>query len=286
MKTSQPAALAAALIAMCVTISQANADNSEQPGDPAIPVGWLNAFPTVVQAGTHPTLTWGIEYPETVFEIITIDPGGVITPKTCLIMEARVLGASVQKSATEWLTVEAWLSAGGGWGRFFEGKQSDVKPTKVLYRQEIQAYVPINIGGRCFDQEWGPLYNTGSGSWNVSVLVDGDVPPDPVPAYNQDRIAAFLRPYIDDTGRIEIGPKDVILLFELDATNPTQGSFDLQDLVVLASFKSCKTNNGHGNNIDGIDTSNPGNAPFIIYDTDPTVDDEGAGGGAWPKFNG
>jgi hypothetical protein len=33
-----------------------------------------------------------------------------------------------------------------------------------------------------------------------------------------------------------------------------------------------KNNNGHGNNIDGVDSSNPGNAPFV--DSDPTVDDE------------
>jgi len=32
------------------------------------------------------------------------------------------------------------------------------------------------------------------------------------------------------------------------------------------------TNNGHGNNDDGVDSSNPGNAPF--NDTDPTYDDE------------
>lgn len=285
MKTSQPAALAAALIAMCVTTSQVHAAKPEQPGDPAVPVGWLSAFPTVVQAGTHPTLTWGIEYPETVFEIITIDPNGVITPKTCLIMELRVLGASVQKSSTEWLTVEAWLSTGGSWGRFFEGTQSSVKPTKVLYRKEVPAYVPVTIGGRCYDLGWKPFYYTGSGSYNVSVLIDGDLPPDPVPAYNQDHVAAFLRPYLDDTGRIEIGPKDVIMLFELDATSSEEGTFDLQDLVVLASFKSCKTNNGHGNNLDGIDASNPGNAPFIENDTDPDVDDEGSGGGSWNKYN-
>ena len=84
----------------------------------------------------------------------------------------------------------------------------------------------------------------------------------------------------------------MIFLFELDASNPTQGSFDQQDLVVLASFKSCpKTNNGHGNNLDGIDSSNPGNAPFIDNDTDrsddPNIlqDDEDSGGGAWPKYN-
>lgn len=41
-------------------------------------------------------------------------------------------------------------------------------------------------------------------------------------------------------------------------------------------------NNGHGNNEDGVDSSNPGNAPFD--DSDPNVDDEAGGGqGAAPS---
>lgn len=44
-----------------------------------------------------------------------------------------------------------------------------------------------------------------------------------------------------------------------------------------------KTNNGHGNNCDGVDKSNPGNAPFKNQDSDPNVDDECGGGGAYPS---
>jgi hypothetical protein len=44
-----------------------------------------------------------------------------------------------------------------------------------------------------------------------------------------------------------------------------------------------KTNNGHGNNCDGVDSSNPGNAPFQDNDSDPNVDDECSGGGAYPS---
>ncbi len=43
-----------------------------------------------------------------------------------------------------------------------------------------------------------------------------------------------------------------------------------------------KTNNGHGNNCDGVDSSNPGNAPFQDQDSDPNTDDECGGGGAYP----
>ncbi len=35
-----------------------------------------------------------------------------------------------------------------------------------------------------------------------------------------------------------------------------------------------RTNNGHGNNVDGVDMSNPGKSKRHADDTDPTVDDE------------
>jgi hypothetical protein len=241
MKTSQPAALAAAIIAMCVTASQIPA---QQPGEPSIPVGTLDAFPTVVQAGTHPTLTWNIEYPSGVMEVVDIDDDGTVTPKVDLIMELRVLGASVQTSSTNWLTVEGWVKADGAssWSRFFSGKQYNVNPTRIYRTQTVRKARPIHIGGRCYNSGWYPFYYSGSGSWNVHVLADGEIPPDTIPAYNQDEIEAFLRPYIDDSGRIEIGPKDLIFLYELAMTNPSQSAFDLQDLVVLATFKSVPSN--------------------------------------------
>jgi len=47
-------------------------------------------------------------------------------------------------------------------------------------------------------------------------------------------------------------------------------------------------NNGHGNNIDGVDSSNPGEGgggPNGAVDESGDVDDEGGGGGASPSTN-
>lgn len=50
--------------------------------------------------------------------------------------------------------------------------------------------------------------------------------------------------------------------------------------VYLQRFvPSGKSNNGNGNNCDGVDSSNPGNGPKHDHDTDPSVDDECRGGG-------
>ncbi len=42
--------------------------------------------------------------------------------------------------------------------------------------------------------------------------------------------------------------------------------------VISGADDAGNGNNGHGNNQDGVDSSNPGNAPF--QDSDPSVDDE------------
>ena len=85
MKTSHLAVISSAVIAMCTLVYQNSpaADSTI----PSIPVGSLTAFPTIVQTGTKPTLTWNISYPTVVTEVVMIDPDGTITPKENLIMD-------------------------------------------------------------------------------------------------------------------------------------------------------------------------------------------------------
>jgi len=301
MKTSHPAAATAAILAMSLAITLPatavpgtdNGIGNDWSADPLIPVGSVSAYPTIVQAGTHPVLTWGIDYPESVRDIVTISPDGTITPNEDMVLELTVLGASYQTGVDNhgdpiWGMVDAQVRADGAttWTRYFYDTQDKVKPTKVVHTQTVRQARPIHIRGRCHNGSyWLPYRTSGTSSPNVVVLTDGETPPDTVPAFQQGEIESFLQPYIDSSGHIVIGPKDVIFLIELGQTNPNASGFDLQDLVVLATFiTEPKSNNGHGNNIDGIDMSNPGKAPFIPMDTDPTFDDEGKGGGAYPSL--
>ncbi|MEM1444228.1 MAG: hypothetical protein AAGF67_17915, partial [Verrucomicrobiota bacterium] len=68
---------------------------SAQDEAPVIPVGSLSAFPTIVQTGTHPQLTWEVTLPETVDEIVEITPPGTLTPSRDVVMDVRILGAGV-----------------------------------------------------------------------------------------------------------------------------------------------------------------------------------------------
>ena len=83
MKTNQWAAASAAVFTMSVlSLSSAQAQSTI----PATPSGVMTAFPTVVQTGTKPTLTWNILYPAQIGfppppagEAASLAPAGGIT---------------------------------------------------------------------------------------------------------------------------------------------------------------------------------------------------------------
>lgn len=299
MKTSPCGALAARFLVMSLVLATpaSFANNGNGNGnsnkEPLIPVGTLDAYPVLVQTGTHPTLTWDIQYPESALDVVTIDPGsGTVTPNVDLCMEVKVLGASYQigwdrRGRPVWGYVQAEVRADGdsNFTQFFYATQDDVKPSYIYYTRAVSANRPIDFRARCYNgYGWLPWRSTTSASPNVVALVNGDTPPSTVPAFQQGNIESFLEPYLDGAGRIQVGPKDVVFLIELGQTDTSASGFDLQDLVVIATFDYCKNNNGHGNNADGVDTSNPGDAPFQDEDTDPNVDDESTGGGAYPSY--
>lgn len=277
MKTSRLAALAAVLVA--TGVSTPGALLAQQSTSPSIPVGSLTAFPLIVQPGVRPKLTWNIAYPSIVEDVVDIEQPGTIVPTEELCLEVRVLGAGVTVSSSssnlQFVPTEAQLSYdGGAYGRIFYGTNNDVKPNQVVYKGTVFAGKKLRFGGRYYyNRKWGPYFNSQSGTLNVRTLVNGEVPPTTFPLHSAPTLESFLRPYLDSQGRVKIGPMDVIVFMELthyDSQRSDPG-YDLQDMVLLATF--CKKgNNGHGNNVDGVDSSNPGNAPFV--DSNPAVDDE------------
>lgn len=293
MKTTHWTATSAAAITICSLASTPclAQGNSGKKTFPAMPYGWLTVFPTVVQTGTKPTLTWGINYPSVVKDYITITSPSTVTAREELDCEIRVLGAGVTASASgsnsyTFVPTRAEVSYGGGsYQQIFYGTNLAVNPNQAVYTQTMAKNKDLEFGGKYYyNNQWGPYFNSDSKTPNVRTLVNGDIPPANIPDYNAPSLESFLRPYLDPSGKVSIGPMDVIVFMELTHTDQADSGYDLQDMVLLVTFKSkAKTNNGHGNNIDGIDSSNPGNAPFINLDTDPTVDDEGGGGGAAPS---
>ncbi len=294
MKTSQPAALAVATLAMCVLLSNPCLAKRKVvldpnlPTFPAMPSGWLTAFPSVVQTGTKPTLTWAINYPSIVEDYVTIVEPATVVSDVAVDCEIRVLGAGVTVKASNsnnysFVPTEALISINdSSYTRIFYGTNNVVNPNQVVSSFTLQPNQKLEFGGRYYyNNSWGPYFKSDSGTDNVRTLVNGDVPPSNVPDYNAPSLESFIKPYLTPTGKVQIGPMDVIVFMELThySTQKSDPGYDLQDMVLLVTFKSkAKTNNGHGNNLDGIDY-----APFINLDTDPNVDDEGSGGGAYPS---
>jgi hypothetical protein len=242
MKTKPFAAITAAALTL---YALASPQAYSQSADPSIPVGSLSASPTVVQTGTKPILTWSISYPSQVRNVVTVGLNGTITPLTDLHIDLRVLGAQIGDGSS-WYMVEAYrkLENATSFTSFFIGKQTDVNPSTIYHTQLVRQARPIDIQGRVASNSssnpsaWQTYFSTGTTTQNVRALVNGDTPPSYVPAFaNQSTIKSTLGPYIDASGKIRIGPMDVIFIFELWGTATNQSYFDMQDLVVLSTFR-------------------------------------------------
>lgn len=267
--------------------NQGNGSSTEKKF-PILPSGWLTASPTVVQAGTKPTIKWSINHPSIVEDYITIKAPSTIVADEKVSFEVRVLGAGVtvtkaNSNSYQFVPTEAQISLDGAdYQRIFYGTNNNVEPSAVVWAGQLEKNDTLKFGGRYkYNNTWGPYFNSDTKSLNVRTLVNGDTPPSNVPDYNAPSLESFIKPYLTASGKVNIGPMDCIVFMELTHTDSqmSNAGYDLQDMVLLVTFKSqmekkTKSNNGHGNNLDGIDSSNPGNSKFIDLDSDPSVDDE------------
>ena len=246
MKTSQFAAVAASCVALSTIAS--NLVHAQTSTSPAVPVGWLSASSDLVRAGSNVALSWNINYPATVVDFVKVDDSTVI-PKVTLDYEIRVLGAGVTTSSSSgsnltFVPTEAMFSfASGTFQRIFYGTNYDVKPSRVVYSGQIEAGQPLRFGGRYYyNRSWSKLYTSLTGTNNVRTLVNGDAPPTTYSLYNAPTLENFIKPYLDGSGRVAIGPMDVIVFMELTHTDSqsTQLGYDCQDMVLLVTFKTRK----------------------------------------------
>jgi hypothetical protein len=248
-----------------------------------MPAGALSAYPTVAQTGTRPTLTWGILYPSKVSDLVVVQPPGTLIPNatvyaTVQIVGSRVSGSDAAQGSTP-ISTDARVSLNGGsYQQLFFGSQADVDPAKQLYIKKLAANETLNFGGRYVSQDaWTPFYTTQSSNMQVVALVNGSTPPTRLPLYQSSTLAGYLKPYLDASGQVSIGPMSVLILMELGQTSHSSSSFDYQDQVLLVTFSLKHPNDGHGNNLDGVDVSNPGQGhggPNGEVDPSGGVDDE------------
>ena len=293
MKTSQLAAVSAAATAICILASNSGAQTSAIP---LTPVGVLSAFPTAVQTGMKTTLTWALVHPSVisgssnngngngngVTSSVRVGPPGSLIPNQTMWMTVQIVGTGgnpIPGSAP--LPAEARVSVNGSsYIQLFYGTQADVDPVQTLYIKQVFANQQIDFGGSFVrNGAWSPFYTTRSANLQAVAMVNGDRPITYYSLYQSSRLASYLRPYLDSTGNVKIGPLSALIIMELEQTDHAIPSFDYQDMVLLVTFSTTRprSNNGHGNNLDGVDSSNPGSGnggPGGRVDPSGGVDDE------------
>jgi hypothetical protein len=219
----------------CLSLLALAASPALASSNDLVPTGSLNVDRNLVRAGTLSRLNWEINVPTTT--PVDIEPDGTIVPKKKTKMRVRTLGVAFQSGNTLLPIAAYWSKNGGSWKSFFYDKGNKVDPTKVLVNKTVKKGDRINFGSRGRMNDWLPFHSTGNYDQYVTVLKDGDTPPDYAPAYNQGDIVSFMRPYIDASGKVNIGPRDVIVLFENSTSRPGSQYFDMQDIVLLVTFE-------------------------------------------------
>jgi len=207
------------------------------------PIGTLTASPNLVPAGTRPTLTWSVTYPVSVMDYVTIKIPGGITPKQNLVCDVRIIGASVTtqdaKGKTVYLETLGQILCNGAstWSTIFDGLNTDTRiQTQAIVKSfTATANQPINFGGYYINKVKSFAYTSQIGD-NVRFQVNGDTPPSNLPGCNDASLNSFLKPYLNASGKVQIGPMDVIIFMELTTNNKATLGYDLQDLVFLVTF--------------------------------------------------
>ena len=213
-----------------------------------IPTGDMTVNQKIVQVGARPTLTWDINYPPIIENFIKKEPTK-ITPLTDLLCDIRILGLGVTSQnakgkITYYRTRGQWKYNGSTtWETIYDGKQTDsivaqqsiVNPSSVLCEKGME----MTFAGQYFASSWKTLYtSTDTTTYkNVRILISGETCPSNIPDYNAPSLETFLKPYLDSAKRVKIGPMDVIIIMELTHTDTSDIGYDLQDLVMLLTFR-------------------------------------------------
>lgn len=249
---------------------------------PASPSGTMSVSPTVVQTGTQPSVLWNILYPSKVSDVAVINPPGTIVLTKSMYVSVQPIGTGVtaaDSAQSSPLSTDARMSVNGGaYKQLFFGTQADVDSAYSLYIKKHTEGTTIDFGGRYVKNGvWSEFFTTKHPNLQVVALVNGDTPPTHSPLGQSPNLAGYLKPYLDSSGKVKIGPLSVLILMELGTTDHEKDHFDYQDQVLLLTLSSKHSNNGHGNNLDGIDSSNPGKGsggPNGAIDPSGNVDDE------------
>lgn len=170
--------------------------------------------------GTNPTFT-------------VID--GVVTVRKPATMRIRVLGGKITcgPSGPDIPREAAYNLIPGG-----AGQKLSISPPADLSNISVAADTTLTVQGEALPiGSCEALFAKSNESLNqVLALTNGASVPEYAPYDDQPSIKSFLSTYINSDQKITIANNEVIFLFELGGTDPSDSTFDMQDLVILATI--------------------------------------------------
>ncbi len=198
-----------------------------------------------------------------------VPPGKIVTTDELPnILSVRVAGVSLNSGEAD-LPVALWVrtSTTGSWNLLFYGRENDVNAGAVLFQETVLEGTSIDFAarGQSASGAWLETRWTLADTPNIEAVIDGDSLPSESSAFTNGALESFMTQFVDDSNSVDVGPRDIVHLFELASDSPGSSSFDMQELVVVTTIE--RSNHGHGNNEDGFDSSNPADM-FGVAGTD------------------
>jgi hypothetical protein len=149
-----------------------------------------------------------------------------------------MIGADYRFDATRFKPVQVEVRvAGGSWTRIFSATHTSVLASKIIHTRTVNANQKVEFRFRGSQDlgytNWNP-YRYGYEQM-VAMMANGETPPNYAPYLSPKGVDSYLTSYVDESGRMKLGPRDLIYLAELTNTNPNSPGFDMQDLVMLVT---------------------------------------------------
>lgn len=211
---------------------------------PSEPIGWLSVQSNMVRVGNMPMLTWNITHPSIVEDYVTICPPSTIRVNYDIQCNILILGTGVttvdRNKKLVYMPTEAQVNYNDrGYNQIFFGINRNI-PRTIVWSKTMHKNDTLSFGGRYrYNNNWSSGYNSSDGSRNIRSMVAGDTPPSIIPSHNAPSLESFLRPYLNASGKVDIGPMDVIVFMELThgPMEISNSGYDLQDMVLLVTFE-------------------------------------------------
>ncbi|MDV2992080.1 MAG: hypothetical protein N4J56_001734 [Chroococcidiopsis sp. SAG 2025] len=160
--------------------------------------------------------------------------GGILTCSQSTVLTFKVIGSSYACSGTSanWI-VNTKITVDT---QDYIVRENEILNLTINPGQQVKvASVPVEPTGKNCTNSDTPVESTNT--TKVRTLRNGDNVPSVQAFSNQTSVEQYLRNYVSN-GKINIGDKDIIYLFEIGQSNTNASGFDLQDNVVLVSLSN------------------------------------------------